>query len=275
MAATGLSRGAFVAIIVATAVLFVALLIVGAIVVVMAVRAPAPGTVDASDSGASTDVFEALRLTDADLAGLQLEASAGGRTPAQLSTAVAALQTNWTSSRGEPAPCLFTGGDPGNAVAPVWGDETASDPLWTESTVSASQSVSSDGIPFITVASRQFVDEDAALDYLLEHNDRVPACAQYVSAIFQGEVTTTVVPLLVQSAGVSNTGWVAETADWVDPGYGPETATDLQFWVLNLQRGPIVTRVTMLVPAELEDPAGSLFTDLASVIGGKLITAVP
>lgn len=275
MAGTGLSRGAFVAIIASTAVLFIGLVIVAVVVAATVVRSSIPSPVHVSEPTASADVFEALRLSDSDLAGLQLDASEGGRTPSQLSTAVAALQTNWTNSRGEPDPCLFTGGDPGTAVAPVWGDETAADPLWTESTVSASQSVSSDGVPFITVASRQFADEDAALDFLLQHNDRVPACTEYVSAIFQDQVTTTVGPLLVESAGVSNTGWVAETADWVEPGYGPETAIDLQFWVLNLQRGPIVTRVTMLVSAELEQPAGSLFTDLAGVIGTKMTQAIP
>lgn len=243
--------------------------VVGVSFVLQAVLAPPP-PVEAKPGQA---IFEALRLTDADVAYLGLKASTSGHTPSTLATAATRVASDWRDAKGTPDECMFAGPYPADSVYPVWGTETSADPLWKEKTVSATQTLTSAGQSFITLTSRTFVDDQAALDFLLGHNDAVPACPSFTVAVFQGQSTTTLTPLLVDTLQVSNTGWVANTAGWA--GTQVQVApVDVQCWVLNMQHGNTVERMTMLVTAEEEAQAGPFFTELASVVANKLAMTV-
>lgn len=264
----GLPLGGFIAVVGAAAVL-IGGTATAAVVVGAASKPPPP-----AEAKPGQDIFEALRLTDSDVGYLGLSASDGGHTPSTLATAVTRVASDWRDIKGTPTECMFAGEPPGASVYPVWGTETATDPFWTEKTISATQTLSQDGISMINLTARTFVNEQGALDFLLAHNDAVPGCPSFTSAIFQGEVTTKLTPLLVNTLQVSNTGWVAETDGWVDVGMPATTAMDLQCWVLNLQHGNVVERMTMLVPADSEADAGPFFTELAGVVAAKLAATV-
>jgi hypothetical protein len=267
----GLSRGAFVGIIVGASIGVLAIVVAGVLFATM-LLAPPP-TVAARPG---QDTFEALRLTDGDVRHLGLSASEAGHTPSTLATAVTRVGSDWRDAKGAPAECMFTGGELGKAIYPAWGTETDSDPLWKQKVISASQSFSFEGDPlsFVTLTSRTFDSEQDAVSFLLQHNDYVPACPTYTTSNFGNEYTTTVTALLMNTLEVSNSGWIAETADWVAVGQPVETAADLQSWVLTMQQGNVVQRLTMLVPADQEADAGPFFTELASVVAHNLATTV-
>lgn len=267
----GLSRGAFVGIIIGVSAGLLAIVIAAVIVVVQIATPPPP-----VEAKPGQDVFEALRLTDSDVRYLGLTASDSGHTPSTLGTAVTRVGSDWRDAKGTPAECTFAGGELGRAVYPAWGTETDADPLWKKKVVSATQSLSaeSDGSSFVTVTSRTFDTEQDAVTFLLEHNDYVPACPSFTTTNFGVEYTTAITPLLIDTLEVSNSGWIAETANWVAVGQPAETAADIQTWVLTLQHGKVVQRVTMVVPAAQEAEAGPFFTELASVVARRLSTAV-
>lgn len=261
----GLSRGALIAIIAGASAGVLAIIVALVVVAVTFLRVPEPVTAEPGQ-----DVFDALRLSDSDVAYLGLEAGNFGRTPSQLSTVVSQLTAAWVAAKGAPEECSFAGTFPGAAVLPIWGTETDTDPMWREKTVSAPQTLLLDGAPFITVSARTFADDSDAVSFLLDHNDAIPGCPSLTVTDFQADSVTTLTPLLMNSIGISNTGWVAETDDWIETGAPPETAVDLQTWVINLQRSNVVMRLTMVVPAEIEGDAGPFFTDLAGTVATKM-----
>jgi hypothetical protein len=264
-----MSRRAFTLLIVGAVIGMVAI-IAACIVVALTFASPRP-TVEAQPG---QDTFDLLRITDAEVEYLGLTASDSGHQPSTLATAATTVPTNWRDAKATPPECMFAGAQPARAVFPVWGTEDSSDPLWAEKSISGTQSFASSGTSMIWVTYRTFASDDAALEFLLEHNELVTACTEFTAAVFQGERHTTVTPLTVNTLQASNSGWVAETPQWVVPGYAEETAVDLQTWVLNVQRGEVVAKIVMLVPAEFEADAGPFFTEFAAVVAARMIARI-
>lgn len=245
-----------------------AILVAGVVFVLSAIQPPETVTAEPGQ-----ETFEVLRLSDAEVSRLGLTASTTGLQPSTLATAVADIQVNWRDADGEPVECLFAGGYPAEAVFPVWGTEDDAVPLWRDKSVSGTQSLRTGDATIAWVTYRVFDGADAALEYLLEHDERVPACPQFTVTDFQRTTTTTVTPLAVESIPASNAGWIAETDDWVSAGSPESSAVDLQTWVLNIARGPVVARLVMLVPSD-EPNAESFFTELASVVNARLLARI-
>lgn len=263
-----MSSRAFVTLVVSAILGVTAIVVAGVVFVVSTMHPPATVTAEPGQ-----ETFELLRLTDGELSHLGLTASEAGVQPSTLATVVSDMQVDWRDASGQPDACLFTGGYPAQALFPVWGTEDESAPLWKDKSVSASQSLRLGDQSMAWVSYRVFRDADAALAYLLEHNEFVPECSEFTVTDFQRTTTTTVSPLLVDSIPASNSGWVAITEGWVSAGSPESAAVDLQTWVLNIARGPVVARLVMLLPAS-EPDAGPFFTELASVVSARLAARI-
>lgn len=251
----------------------VAVVVAVALVIVFVVRPGAPATDDAGTVTPGQQFFDLLRLTEEDVAPLGLIASDSGATASTLSDVAGALTAAWDAASADPQVCTFAGVLPAGSPIPLSGTESDADEFWSQQSVSGVQSLSTGGPAFVTIASRVFDGEQAALAFLLASGDAVEDCGFYTSDAAGQVATTILTPLVLETLGESNTGWVATTPGWT-PSDG-EPPADLQTWTIDIQRGPVISRVTLLATQQDEAAAGPFLTDVASIVAGKLATAIP
>lgn len=263
--------GARVPIVLGSAAAFLAVVLASASVTVLVVSAPPPQVV-----AAGQETFEALRLTDSDVAPLGLTASEGGRIPATLSSTVARMSTDWDAARGTPDSCMFAGTYRGISKVPVWGSENDSDAMWAQDAVSATQTLAYEGgLPsFITLSTRAFENERSAAAFMSEHDEMVAACSEFATTNLGRTNATTLSSLLVEADRVETAGWVASTDDWIAPGEPDGTASDMLCWIIDLHLSNVVQRITVVAPASSEGETARLIADLVDVVALNLVGAV-
>lgn len=218
---------------------------------VVAVLSPPPPV----EARPGQETFDAIRLTDGDLASLGLTAGSGGRQPSTLATAALSAASKWTGAEGAPAECAFVGTWPGEPVFPLAGDETDATPLWREKVVSGTQTLFVDERAIAWVTFRTFESAEAATEFVAGDRDRVAACSEMTFRDYTNDFTVSVAGLdEIRRVGLDHAGWVSTVADWIEPGRELTEAQSAQTWVLDIARGPVVGRV-VLIAAESEQKA--------------------
>lgn len=229
-----------------------ALVLLGVLIaLVVAVLSPPPPV----DARPGQETFDAVRLTDQDLASLGLTAGSGGRQPSTLATAALSAASKWTGAEGAPGECAFVGSWPGEPVFPLTGEETDATPLWREKVVSGTQTIFADEFPIAWVTFRTFESADAATEFVSGDRDRVAGCTELTFRDYDNDFTVSVGPLdEIRRVGLDHAGWVSTIADWTEPGQISAAAEDAQTWVVDIARGPVVGRL-VLVAARSEEKA--------------------
>ncbi len=249
-----------------------ALALLGVLIALLVMVLAPPPPVEARPG---QETFDAIRLTDADLALLGLSAGAGGKQPSTLATAALSAQSKWTAADGAPAECAFVGTWPGEAVFPLAGDESEATPLWREKVVSGTQTVFFEEFPIAWVTFRTFESAEAATEFLAGDRDRAAACPELTFRDYTNEFTVSVAGLdEIERIDLEHAGWVSTVADWVPPGQASATAEGAPTWVLDIARGPVVGRV-LLVAAESErKDAWELLVDLGRRVADSMADGI-